>query len=125
MAKQIKVLAGSIGNLRTVIYTVPAGRVAKLVPAYLVASAASMEFWANGRMMLYGEAGSGFPVISQLNQGCVSIGAIIASRAAATWGVADGTTAGVCVVPGQIYLPAGNEVKVMNCHYDFLIVEEY
>lgn len=136
MAKAVKVYRGSVADTPTTIYTVPAGRVAKVTWSYLLSSSAggTIALTAGGQTLfsqtLLSGAVGGFPASARKEATSVgssmllSDNALIAGQFQSTSNnTVDANT--FQVVPRDVYLVAGDTVTVRFGNYSFVVVEEY
>ncbi len=138
MTKAVKVFRGVItANSLTTIYTVPAGRVAKVTFSllrnyYSGGSGEVVELVAGGVTLFSRPAtiyGQGFPCVWLYNSS--QIGGIVISDDSYLGGDfseagGQSTTSSIPqVIPKHIYLGAGDTVAVRYAKYSFMVVEEY
>ena len=133
MTKAVKVYRGSVAaDAATTVYTVPAGRVAKVTFAYLRNySTTPVELHAGG-VKLADEStpsqGAGFPAVYA--QTTTNLATLMSGDAHLFGKFASGgkvviASGDMQAVPKDVYLTAGDTVQVRGGHYSFLVVEEY
>jgi hypothetical protein len=135
MTKAVKVFRGSVSaDSTTTVYTVPAGRVAKVTFSYLrnFGGTGTVELLAGGVTFFSVTAsasGQGFPIIyaqTATNEAVLaSSDAIIGGSFTAANQALSTSSSNLRAIPKEVYLIANDTVQVRYANYSFSVVEEY
>jgi len=136
MARQVKVFSGSVSSALT-IYTVPAGRIAKVEIAYLLAQSNDGSDRSTYDYLIRGTIKTSYNnFLGASNTGVIFPGASIYSGAA-SMAVGENTLCGrlasgmgVTSTPRYVFLNAGETVRIVSSYsslieYNILVVEEF